>query len=93
MKCPYCHEIKSQVIDSRDTQDGEGIRRRRQCNGCRRRYNTYERVESVSLSVVKKDNTREEYSRRKIHDSVKVACTKREIPTEKIKELIDAVEA
>ena len=66
MKCPYCGEADSKVIDSRPAEDGSSIRRRRQCNGCDKRFTTYEKVETIPLIVIKKDNNREPYNRQKI---------------------------
>ena len=66
MKCPFCGEADSKVIDSRPAEDGSSIRRRRQCNACQKRFTTYEKVETIPLIVIKKDNNREPYDRQKI---------------------------
>ena len=93
MKCIYCHNNDSKVIDSRDLRDGESIRRRRECLRCGHRFTTYERVEPVSILVVKKDGNREEYSREKLRKGVVTAFTKRPVKAEDIEKLIDSVEA
>ena len=92
MKCIYCHHNNSKVIDSRDLRDGESIRRRRECLNCGHRFTTYERVEPISILVVKKDGNREEYSREKLRKGVVTAFTKRAVKAEDIERLIDSVE-
>ncbi len=93
MKCPYCHQEDTQVTDSRLTEDGAAVKRRRRCKHCSRRFTTYERVERIGLTVVKKDNTREEYNRDKLYKSLAVASTKRPVPTDKLDEAINEIEA
>jgi transcriptional repressor NrdR len=93
VKCPYCHQNDSKVIDSRDLRGGESIRRRRECLKCGHRFTTYERVEPISILVIKKDGNREEYNRQKLSKGVHTAFTKRPIRAEEIEQLIDAVEA
>src|SRR5207249_5148000 len=93
MKCPYCHKNDSQVIDTRELPEGEGIRRRRRCNFCGQRYTTYERIQPVSLMIVKKDGRREEYDRRKLLQGVQIACAKRPVSAATIERLVDEVEA
>lgn len=93
MKCPYCHQEDTQVMDSRMTADGDAIKRRRKCKHCGRRFTTFERVERIGLAVVKKDNTREEYSRDKLHRSIFVACTKRPVPADQLEEAVNEIEA
>ncbi len=92
MKCPYCHKNDSQVIDTRDLPDGEGIRRRRRCNACGQRFTTYERVQPVSLMIVKKDGRREEYDRRKLLIGLQIACAKRPVSAVTIEQIINDVE-
>lgn len=92
MKCPFCGQDNSRVVDSRPTEDNVSIRRRRMCDSCGRRFTTYEKVETIPLTVIKKDRTREQYDRGKIEAGVLRACYKRPIPIQKIKDLVDAVE-
>lgn len=93
MKCPYCHQEDTQVTDSRLTPDGDAVKRRRRCKHCDRRFTTYERIERIGLTVVKKDNTREEYSRDKLARSIEVACTKRPVPADQLEEAVNDIEA
>ncbi|MEI7556701.1 transcriptional regulator NrdR [Candidatus Chlorohelix sp.] len=93
MKCPYCHQTDSKVIDSRDLRGGESIRRRRECLKCGHRFTTYERVEPINLLVIKKDGNRQEYSRQKLSKGVYTAFTKRPVKAENIEQLIDEVES
>lgn len=92
MKCPFCNKDNTRVVDSRPADDNSSIRRRRLCDGCGKRFTTYEKVETIPLIVIKKDQTREQYERSKIEAGVLRACYKRPIPVSKINELIDAVE-
>ena len=92
MKCPYCGDEESKVIDSRPTEDSERIRRRRECLNCHMRFTTYEVVETVPLIVIKKDNNREQYDRTKIEAGILRACHKRPISVNRINQLIDDVE-
>lgn len=92
MHCPYCQAPDTRVIDSRELGNGESIRRRRECQVCGRRFTTYERVEAVSLYVVKKDGRREEYDPRKLRNAVRIASTKRPISEQAIDTLIGDVE-
>jgi transcriptional repressor NrdR len=93
MKCPYCHREDTQVTDSRLTPDGQAVKRRRRCRQCGKRFTTYERVERIGLTVVKRDNTREEYSRDKLNKSIAVAVTKRPIPADQLEEAVNEIEA
>lgn len=93
MKCPYCHREDTQVTDSRLTPDGLAVKRRRKCRNCERRFTTFERVERIGLTVVKRDNTREEYSRDKLYKSISVACTKRPVPADQLEEAVNDIEA
>ncbi len=92
MKCTFCNQDNTRVVDSRPADDNSSIRRRRMCDECKRRFTTYEKVETIPLVVIKKDNSREEYDRSKIEAGVLRACYKRPIPVQKIKELVDNVE-
>ena len=92
MKCPFCGFEESKVIDSRPTDEGQRIRRRRECLECGKRFTTYEKVETIPLIVIKKDNNRETYDRSKIEAGVLRACHKRPISAAQINQLIDSVE-
>ena len=92
MKCPYCSNTDTRVIDSRPAGDGSSIRRRRCCDECGKRFTTYEKVETIPLQVIKKDNTREQYDRSKIEAGVVRACYKRAIPTEAIQKTVEKIE-
>ena len=92
MRCPYCGNPDTRVIDSRPAEDKNSIRRRRSCDECGRRFTTYEKVETIPLIVIKKDNNREQYERSKIEQGVLSACYKRPVPAEAIQKTIDAVE-
>ena len=92
MKCPYCNNPDTRVIDSRPAEDGSCIRRRRSCDICGKRFTTYEKVETIPLTVIKKDNTREQYNRSKIEDGVLRACHNRPVSVNQINQLIDEVE-
>jgi transcriptional repressor NrdR len=93
MKCPYCNFDETQVIDSRDTENLEATRRRRECTKCNKRFTTYERVEEAAIVVVKKGGKRETFERQKLINGVFRACEKRQIPVEKIDKLVDDVES
>lgn len=92
MKCPFCGNDNTRVIDSRPAEDNTSIRRRRLCDVCDKRFTTYEKVESIPLIVTKKDNNREQYDRSKIEAGVLRACHKRPISVEQINCLVDEVE-
>ncbi|MDD7025104.1 MAG: transcriptional regulator NrdR [Lachnospiraceae bacterium] len=92
MKCPFCGEDNTRVIDSRPADDNSSIRRRRLCDVCRKRFTTYEKVETIPLVVIKKDNNREQYDRSKIEAGVLRACHKRPVSIHQINELVDSVE-
>ncbi len=92
MKCPYCGQESSKVVDSRPADDNSSIRRRRMCEHCGKRFTTYERVEMIPLIVIKKDRTRQEYDRSKIEAGIMRACYKRPIPIEQIREVINQIE-
>ncbi len=91
MKCPFCHADNDRVIDSRASEDGEVIRRRRECLGCLRRFTTYERVEG-GLKVIKKDGSREPFDRMKIKKGLEKACWKRPISDSQLEEIVSTVQ-
>lgn len=92
MKCPYCGYEDSKVVDSRPADEGESIRRRRECLQCSKRFTTYETVEKTPVMIIKRDNTREPYNRQKLLNGIMRACEKRPISIEKIDEIIEKVE-
>lgn len=92
MKCPYCNATDTRVIDSRPAEDGSSIRRRRCCDECGKRFTTYEKVETIPLIVIKKDNNREQYDRSKIEGGILSACYKRPISATDIQRTIDKIE-
>jgi len=92
MKCPFCSHENTRVIDSRPADENNSIRRRRVCDECGKRFTTYEKVETIPLIVIKKDNNRETYDRAKIEAGVLRACHKRPISAAQINQLIDSVE-
>ena len=92
MKCPFCGHENTRVIDSRPAEENNSIRRRRVCDECDKRFTTYEKVETIPLIVIKKDNNREAYDRSKIEAGVLRACHKRPISANQIKNLVDEVE-
>ena len=93
MKCPYCGYEETQVIDTRETENLEATRRRRECLKCNKRFTTYERVEETEIVVVKKDGKRERFERQKVINGILKACEKRDISLEKIEKLVDDVES
>ena len=92
MKCPYCGYSESKVIDSRPTDEGERIRRRRQCLNCAKRFTTYEVIETVPVVVVKKDKSREAFDRNKLLNGLLRACEKRPVPLETLERIVDEIE-
>ncbi len=93
MRCPYCGHRDSKVIDSRPTDEGEAIRRRRECTKCEERFTTYEKVETLPIMVIKKDKTRELFDRDKLIRGITRACEKRPVGTEQIDAIVDRIEA
>src|SRR5688500_20386080 len=87
MKCPFCLHLEDKVVDSRESREGDVIRRRRECLKCERRFTSYERIDEIPYMVVKKDGRREPFDRDKIMSGVLKACEKRQIPTSKIETL------
>ena len=92
MKCPYCTHTDSKVVDSRDSETGEAIRRRRECLSCSKRFTTYERLEALPLYVVKKDGRREEFDRRKLMGGLMSASKKRDMAPARIEAIVEEVE-
>ena len=93
MKCPYCGFSESKVIDSRPTEEGTSIRRRRECLKCERRFTTYEKLETICLVVVKRDLSRQPYDRNKVLGGIIRACEKRPIPLNEMESIADSIEA
>ena len=92
MKCPFCGKPDTKVIDSRPVDENSSIRRRRQCEGCGKRFTTYEKLETMPLTVIKKDNTREAYDRSKIEAGILHSCHKRPVSPQQIGVMIDEIE-
>ena len=92
MKCPFCENQDTKVIDSRPTEDGHAIRRRRECDACGKRFTTYEKVEQMILMVIKKDGSREAFDRNKIMNGIIRACEKRPVPMAEIEKVVDEIE-
>lgn len=93
MKCPFCNAENTRVVDSRPAEDASSIRRRRLCDVCDRRFTTYEKMETMPLVVIKKDNNREPYEREKLQKGVLQSCHKRPVPVEQITRIVDEVES
>jgi len=93
VNCPFCGYKQDRVVDSRESREGDSIRRRRQCLKCERRFTTYERTDEVPYMVVKKDGRREKFDRQKVLAGLLKACEKRPVPMAKLAEIIDVVEA
>jgi transcriptional repressor NrdR len=92
MKCPFCGLEKDRVVDSRPSQDGRSVRRRRECESCGKRFTTYEYIEEVPLTVIKNDGRREPFDRQKLQRGIELACKKRPISAEKIASMVDEIE-
>ena len=92
MKCPYCGYKESKVVDSRPADEGNSIRRRRECLACEKRFTTYETMESLPLVVIKKDGSRQSFDRNKVLGSMLRACEKRTVPLARLEELADEIE-
>lgn len=92
MKCPYCASTETEVIETRDSEDLETIRRRRACLKCEKRFTTYERIETINLTVIKKDGKREQFDRDKLKSGILKACEKTRVPVEKIEKIVSEVE-
>jgi len=92
MRCPFCEHDDTKVIDSRHTEDGHAIRRRRECESCGKRFTTYEKIEQMILMVIKKDGSREAFDRNKIMNGIIKACEKRPVPMAEIEKVVDDIE-
>ncbi len=92
MKCPFCGHTEDKVIDSRSSNEDKSVRRRRECEGCKKRFTTYEYIEEVPLMVIKKDGRREAFDRNKIISGILKACEKRPVSMEKVEAIVDKVE-
>ena len=92
MKCPACGHIESKVIDSRASDEGKSIKRRRECLACQRRFNTYEVVENIPLMVIKKNDSREPFDRNKVMNGIIRACQKRPVSIEQIEKIVNDIE-
>ena len=93
MKCPFCAHSEDKVIDSRESKEGDAIRRRRQCLACERRFTTYEKIDEIPYMVVKKDGRREKFERQKVLNGLIKACEKRPIPISKLAGIVDHIES
>ena len=93
MKCPFCNHLHDKVVDSRESKEGDAIRRRRECLKCERRYTTYERIDEVPYMVVKKDGRREKFDRQKVLGGLLKACEKRPVSMAKLSDLVNRVES
>jgi transcriptional repressor NrdR len=92
MKCPFCDYYETKVVDSRPTDEGQAIRRRRECIKCSKRFTTYEKIEEMPLVVVKKDGTRQPYNRNKLMSGIIKACEKRPVSINTIEKVVDEIE-
>ena len=93
MKCPHCGHEEDKVVDSRPSQDGRAVRRRRECLKCTERFTTYEYIEQLTLTVIKSDNRREPFDRTKVLNGIKLACNKRPVSAKQMETMTDKVEA
>ncbi|MBI2815992.1 MAG: transcriptional repressor NrdR [Acidobacteria bacterium] len=93
MKCPFCGHLEDKVVDSRESKEGDSIRRRRECLGCQRRFTTYERVDEIPYMVVKKDGRRERFERQKVMAGLLRACEKRPVSMTQLEAVADEIEA
>src|ERR671933_2961872 len=93
MNCPFCGHLEDKVVDSRESKEGDAIRRRRECLACERRYTTYERIDEIPYMVVKKDGRREKFDRQKVLGGLLKACEKRPVSMNRLAELVDQIEA
>jgi transcriptional repressor NrdR len=93
MKCPFCNHLQDKVVDSRESKEGDAIRRRRECLACERRYTTYERIDEVPYMVVKKDGRREKFDRQKVLAGLLKACEKRPVSMGRLSEMVNQVES
>lgn len=92
MRCPFCENLDTRVIDSRPTEEGHAIRRRRECDNCNKRFTTYEKIEEMIFMVIKKDGSREAFDRNKVMNGIIKACEKRPVPIADIEKIVDDIE-
>ena len=92
MRCPFCGNLEDRVVDSRESREGDVIRRRRECAQCERRFTSYEKIEAPTFQVVKRDQRREPYDRMKLMQGLQVACRKRPVPQAELERIADAIE-
>lgn len=92
MKCPFCNHLEDKVVDSRESKEGDAIRRRRECLGCEKRYTTYERIDEVPYMAIKKDGRREKFDRQKVLGGLLKACEKRPVSMGRLSEMVNRVE-
>lgn len=92
MRCPFCENADTRVIDSRPTEEGHAIRRRRECDSCSKRFTTYEKVEEITFMVIKKDGRRQAFDRNKVMNGIIKACEKRPVPISAIEKIVDNIE-
>jgi transcriptional repressor NrdR len=92
LKCPFCAHVEDKVVDSRESKEGDVIRRRRECLSCGRRFTSYERIDQIPYLVVKKDGSRERFDREKVMAGLLKACEKRPVPTKALEQVVDKVE-
>jgi transcriptional repressor NrdR len=93
MRCPFCSNVEDRVVDSRESREGDVIRRRRECAGCGRRFTSYEKIELPTFQVVKRDQRREPYDRTKLMRGLQIACRKRPVPQAELEAVADAIES
>src|SRR6201997_4195197 len=93
MRCPFCNNLEDKVVDSRESKEGDAIRRRRECLGCEKRYTTYERIDEVPYMAIKKDGRREKFDRQKVLGGLLKACEKRPVSMSKLAEMVNRVES
>jgi transcriptional repressor NrdR len=93
MRCPFCGNLEDRVVDSRESREGEVIRRRRECTACERRFTSYEKIEVPTFQVVKRDQRREAYDRTKLMRGLQIACRKRPVPQAELERVADSIEA
>ena len=92
MRCPFCAHLEDKVVDSRESREGDSIRRRRECLRCERRFTSYERIDEIPYMVIKKDGRREPFNRDKIMSGLLRACEKRPVPTAKLDAIVNSIE-
>ena len=93
MRCPFCGNLEDRVVDSRESREGDVIRRRRECAACERRFTSYEKIEAPAFQVVKRDQRREPYDREKLMRGLQIACRKRPVPQPELERIADAIES